>query len=115
MPAWTDNELRRIGGAEELEIAPVHRDGTWRASRPIWVVRDGDDLYVRAAYGSGSGWHRIARASGQARISAGGAEQDVTVEDAASACSTRSMPPIARSTAAGTRASSTASPIPITA
>ena len=46
-------------------------------------MRDGDDLYVRAAYGAGSGWHRIARASGQARISAGGVEKDVTVDDAA--------------------------------
>jgi hypothetical protein len=35
MPAWTDNELRRIGGAEELEITPVRRDGTRRAPRPI--------------------------------------------------------------------------------
>ncbi len=25
MAAWTDNELRRIGGAEELEIAPVRQ------------------------------------------------------------------------------------------
>jgi hypothetical protein len=82
MPAWTEDELRRIGAADELEIAPVGRDGTGRASRPIWVVRAGDDLYVRAAYGAGSGWHRIARASGQAWISAGGVEKDVTVEDA---------------------------------
>jgi hypothetical protein len=82
MAAWTEAELRRIGGADELEIAPVRPDGTRRAPRPIWVVRAGDDLYVRAAYGAGSGWHRIARASGQARISAGGVEKDVTVEDA---------------------------------
>jgi hypothetical protein len=82
MAAWTEDELRRIGGADELEIASVRPDGTQRAPRPIWVVRVGDDLYVRAAYGAGSGWHRIARASGQARISAGGVEKDVTVEDA---------------------------------
>ncbi len=31
MAAWTDDELRRIGDAEELEIAPVRRDGTRRA------------------------------------------------------------------------------------
>lgn len=45
MLAWTDNELRRIGDAEELEIAPLRRDRTRRAPRPIWVVRAGDDLY----------------------------------------------------------------------
>lgn len=82
MAAWTEDELGRIGGAAKLEIAPTRRDGTRRAPRPIWVVRDRDDLYVRAAYGEGSGWHRIARASGQARISAGGVDKDVTVEDA---------------------------------
>ena len=82
MGAWTEDELRRIGAAEELEIAPVGRDGALRAPRPIWVVRAGDGLYVRAAYGTGSGWHRLARTSGRARISAGGLEQDVAVEDA---------------------------------
>lgn len=82
MAAWTEDELRRIGDADELEIAPVRPDGTRRGPRPIWVVRAGDDLYVRAAYGAGSGWHRIAQASGQARISAGGVEKDVAVEDA---------------------------------
>jgi hypothetical protein len=28
----------------------VQRDGTLRALRPIWVVRVGDDLFIRAAY-----------------------------------------------------------------
>jgi hypothetical protein len=37
---------------------------------------------VRAGYGEGSGWHRVARASGRARIRAGGVDRDVTVEDA---------------------------------
>jgi hypothetical protein len=53
MPAWTDHELRRIGGAEELEIAPVRRDGTRRAPRPIWVVRAGVSTYApRTARGA---------------------------------------------------------------
>jgi hypothetical protein len=37
---------------------------------------------VRAAYGDRSGWHGVARASGRARIRAGGVEKDVTVADA---------------------------------
>lgn len=49
MPTWTADELRRIGEAEELEIAPVRRSGDLRRRTPIWVVRTGDDLYVRAA------------------------------------------------------------------
>lgn len=82
MAAWTEEELERIGTADELQIAPVRRDGTMRAARPIWVVRAGTDLYVRSAYGPGTGWHRVARTSRRARISAGGVEKDVTVEDA---------------------------------
>jgi len=79
---WTDDELRRINDSGELEMAAVRRAGTLRAPRPIWVVRVGDDLFVRAAYGEASGWHRAARASGQARIRAGGIEKDVTIDDA---------------------------------
>ena len=82
MSAWTPDELAHIQAAQELEIAPVRRDGTLRRPVPIWVVRAGDDLYVRAAYLEGSGWHRVARTSRRARIRAGGVDKDVTVEDA---------------------------------
>lgn len=82
MAAWTDNELDRIGGAEEIEIVPIRRDGTIRAPRPIWIVRAANDLYVRAAYGTRSGWHRTVRESGRARISAGRLGKAVNVEDA---------------------------------
>jgi hypothetical protein len=82
MAGWSDEELRRIADAEELDIAPVRRNGELRRATPIWVVRAGDDLYVRAAYGSGSGWYGVARTSRQARISAGGVKRDVTIEDA---------------------------------
>jgi hypothetical protein len=79
--SWTSDELSRIEEAQELEIAPRRRDGTLRKPVPIWVVRVGDDIYVRAAYGPRSGWHRIARTSNAGRIRAGGVEKDVSIED----------------------------------
>jgi hypothetical protein len=82
MAAWADDELARIEAAEELEIAPRKRDETLRRPVPIWVVRADDDLYVRAAYGPRSGWHRVARTTREARVRAGGVEKDVAVEDA---------------------------------
>jgi hypothetical protein len=82
MSAWADDELRHIADAQELAIAPVRRNGQLRRATPIWVVRAGDDLYVRAASGANKGWHGVARNSRQARIHAGGVEKDVTVEDA---------------------------------
>ena len=77
MAAWTQDELKRIGTAEELEIAPQRSDGSQRSPVPIWVVRVGDDLYVRSYRGSGGAWFRAALASGAGRIQAGGAEKEV--------------------------------------
>ena len=47
----------------------------------MWVVRVGDDLYVRSAHGPDNGWYRRAIASGTGRIRAGGVERDVTFAD----------------------------------
>jgi hypothetical protein len=79
---WTGDELNRIEAADELEVAPRRRDGSLRGPVPIWVARVGDDLYVRAAYGARSGWHRVAQVSRAGRIRAGGVERDVTIQDA---------------------------------
>jgi hypothetical protein len=79
---WTTDELSAIDAAQELEIAPLRRDGTLRKPVPIWAVRVGGEIYVRAAYGSASGWHRVARTSHGGRICAGGVEKDVLIEDA---------------------------------
>ena len=84
---WTNDELTTIDTTDELEIAPRRRDGTLRKPLPIWAVRVGDDVYVRAAYGPQTGWHRVARANRAGRVRAGGVEKDVTIEDAADAVS----------------------------
>ena len=46
MTAWTREELTKIAGADELEIASLRRDGTLGSPRTIWVVRVDDDLFV---------------------------------------------------------------------
>ncbi len=78
MTAWTNDELTRIGEAQELQIAPARRDGSLRNPVTIWVVRVGDDLYVRSWRGRGGAWYRAAQASHEGRIGAGGVEKDVT-------------------------------------
>jgi hypothetical protein len=77
MSKWTDNELSRIGAAEELEIASPRRDGTLRNPVTIWVVRHGDDPYVRSVNGRSCSWFRSAQARHEAHIEAGGVENDV--------------------------------------
>lgn len=79
---WTSEELSRIGDAEELRIASTRTDGTLRPFVIIWVVRVGDDLYVRSAYGSDNPWFVRAKASGTGRITAGGIEKDVLFAEA---------------------------------
>ena len=76
---WTPDELHRIGDSDELQIASRRTDGTLRSFVTIWVVRSGDDIYVRSAYGTENPWYRRALASGPGRIKAGGVERDVAL------------------------------------
>ena len=44
----------------------------------IWVVRLGDDLYVRSVRGRGSDWFRSTQVRHAGHIQSGGVEKDVT-------------------------------------
>lgn len=83
MTTWTNDELTRIEHADELEVAPLRSDGTPRNPVPIWVVRDGDDLYVRSYRGSAGSWYRAARTSHEGRIRCVGVAKDVTFVEVA--------------------------------
>jgi hypothetical protein len=83
MTTWTGDELEKVGNAEELEIASRRADGTLRQPVTIWVVRHGDDLYVRAVRGR-DGWFRGTQTRREGRIEAGGIEKDMRFEDAGS-------------------------------
>jgi hypothetical protein len=90
MAAWTNDELNRIGSAEELRIASLRTDGALRNPLTIWVVRLGDDLYVRSVYGRDSGWFRGVLVRHEGHIRAGGVAKDVTfVEEADAALNDR--------------------------
>lgn len=77
---WTDEELRKIGGATELQVASQRPDGTLRPYVTIWGVRSGSDIYLRSAYGPGNGWFRRALGAEGGRIRAAGTERDVSFE-----------------------------------
>ncbi len=77
MTTWTSNELDKIAKAEELQIASLRRDGTLRKPVIIWVVRLGDDLYVRCVNGRAGAWFRGTQTRQAGHIRAGGVDKDV--------------------------------------
>ena len=77
MTSWPVRELESIGVAEEIGLASRRPDGSLRPYVTMWVVRAGDGLYVRSAYGPDNPWYRRAVASGAGRIRAGGTDRDV--------------------------------------
>ena len=84
MTDWTRNDLERIGAAEKLQLATFKKDGTLRKPVVIWVVRVGDDLYIRSWRGRTGAWFRQAQRRPEGRIVAGGVTKDVAFMDASS-------------------------------
>jgi hypothetical protein len=78
MTTWMSDELKKIGTAEELQIASLRRDDTLRKRVTIWVVRVGNDLYVRSVNGRTSTWFRGVQTRYEGQIRAGGVVKDVT-------------------------------------
>ena len=82
MTTWTRGELDTVGAAEELQLTARRRDGTLREPVTIWVVRHGDDLYVRSWRGKDGGWFRAIQQTREGHVSAGGVDKDVRFVDA---------------------------------
>jgi len=85
MSPWTPTDLDLVERADELRIASARPDGTLRPAVTIWVVRVGDDVYVRSAQGPSNGWFRRAVDSGHGHVSVGGVESDVVFATATDA------------------------------
>jgi hypothetical protein len=78
MSKWTTEELSKIETAEELNIASMQRDGTLRKPLTIWVVRHGDQIYVRSVGGPNGGWFRGTQTRHRGHIRAGSVAKDVS-------------------------------------
>lgn len=81
MSKWESEVLAQIASIREVEISPYLSDGTFGASVPIWVVRAGDELYIRSYRGQAGKWFRQVMITGRARLRAGTAAHDVVVEE----------------------------------
>jgi len=79
LTAWTREELGRIESTDELRLASVRPNGTLRRPVTMWVVRLGDDVYVRSVNGRSAAWFRGAQARHAARVASGGVTKDVAL------------------------------------
>jgi hypothetical protein len=83
MTSWTPAQLDEFDTVDELELASRRPDGGLRAPTTIWMVRVGEDVFVRGAYGPGTRWNVRAREAGAGHVTAGfGIDHDVTFEPA---------------------------------
>jgi hypothetical protein len=82
MTAWTRQELDKIATADELKLSSLRADATLQGPVTMWVVRHGDDLFVRSMHGRKGTWYRGTQTRHQGNIRAGGVEKDVTFVDA---------------------------------
>ncbi len=81
MKTWTSDELNKIEKTDELHLASMRSDGMLRKPVTIWVVRVGDDLYVRCVNGRDGKWFRGTQTRNEGHIRCGGVEKDVTFVD----------------------------------
>jgi len=75
--AWGADGYTTVDQADELELASQRRDGSLRNPVTMWVVRDGDELYVRSMHGRSGAWFRGTQTRHQGHIRAGGVDKDV--------------------------------------
>jgi len=68
MTTWTKMELDEIGKAEELQLTPLQINGSLGNTTTMWVVRVGDDLYVRAHAGKRASGITPRRYAGKGRF-----------------------------------------------
>ncbi len=82
MEPWTKDELDRIGNTEEIQLSSMRGDGSLHKPVTIWVVRLGDELFVRAVNGREGAWFRGTQVRHEGHIQAGKVGKDVRFEDA---------------------------------
>lgn len=81
MSTWSNDDLTRLGGASEIQIAPEKSDGTLRDPTTIWIVRSGEEMYVRSVNGPDGHWYQTAENTHRGQIQADGTTVDVAFID----------------------------------
>lgn len=85
MNRWSPTDARALSAPDEVQLATRRQDGSVRRPRIIWVVADGDRVFVRSTNGRSADWFRAAVATGAGQLIAGGTTYDVAFSEAGDA------------------------------
>jgi hypothetical protein len=74
---WTAEAARTLADPQEIQVSTRRPDGTLRSPTIIWIVRDGDRVFIRSTNGRTAAWFRGAIATGAGQIAARRETHDV--------------------------------------
>lgn len=82
MSGWTPEQAELLTAPEQIDIATRRTDGTLRGPRTIWIVGNGDRVFIRSTNGRDANWFRGALTIRAGHIQAGDRGFDVALTEA---------------------------------
>ncbi|MBT0774235.1 DUF2255 family protein [Kineosporia sp. J2-2] len=82
MNTWTSEAARSLAQPQEVRIVARRADGTLRNPRIIWIVRDGERVFIRSTNGRSADWFRWAIATGSGQLLTGNRAYEVVFAEA---------------------------------
>jgi hypothetical protein len=82
MNTWSPQDARAITGPEQVQVVTGRRDGGPRHRTTIWIVGDGERIFIRSTNGRTAAWFRGAIATGTGQVIAAGTAYDVVFTEA---------------------------------
>ena len=82
MSTWTPQAARSLTAPQEVQVVVRRPDGTLRPPCIIWIVGDGNQVFIRSVNGRTADWFRGAIATGTGQVLAGGTAYEVAFTEA---------------------------------
>ena len=77
MSTWNRQDVDGLTSPQEVQVVSRRGDGALRRPRTIWIVGDGDRVFIRSTNGRGADWFSGALAAGAGQIRTRGTTYDV--------------------------------------
>ena len=78
MNVWNGNDARAITAPQEIQVVTTREDGSRRRPTTIWIVADGDRVFIRSTNGRSAAWFRGAIAARTGQVIARGTAHEVS-------------------------------------